>query len=259
MRELIDWLFPRPCVACRSAVTGADGRFGLCPRCEAALRPLARAPECERCGERVPAGPLCAPCALAPPPWERLFALWQYEPPARELIHAFKFHRLDYLGLELGRALAERVRDPSASRGLPDLVVPMPLAWPRRLARGFNQAEIVAGALAREIGRPERRLLRRRLAFVHQTGRSRRERLAGAAAGLSSGPFRMTPWAWPRDSPGRPGFEPRRSIAGRHLLLVDDVLTTGATARAAAELLLAAGARRVDLAVAARTPRRRPV
>jgi predicted amidophosphoribosyltransferase len=116
----------------------------------------------------------------------------------------------------------------------------MPLSWPRRAARGYNQAEILATAVGRAIGRPARRRLRRVLAFGHQTGRTRRERLAGTARGIRPEDFRPLPF---------------RSLAGRSVLLVDDVSTTGATARAASAALLGLGALRVEVAVAARTPR----
>jgi predicted amidophosphoribosyltransferase len=280
MSALLDWLLPRLCLACSATLPGsggadaAGGGIGLCLRCEERLVRIDRTSCCALCAEAIAGGRICSGCALAPPPWRRLFALWVYAPPLREVVHAFKFRRLDYLGRPLGARLGRWVRERWASPALteenaaasdrrapldpsgpgdpaapipymetPELVIPMPLAWPRRLARGFNQTEILARALAAEVGRPFARSLRRRTAFAHQTGRSRRERLR-QAAGAGSAPaladaFRPLPF---------------QRVSGRRLLLVDDVLTTGATARAATAALLAAGALSVDLAVVARTP-----
>ncbi len=99
---------------------------------------------------------MCGACIADPPPWERLHALWSYAPPVRELVHAWKFRRLDYLGVEPARELAVAVRRDREAAGVPppDRVVPLPLAWTRRLCRGFNPTEIVAAELARALGRP---------------------------------------------------------------------------------------------------------
>lgn len=242
MLALLDVLLPRWCLACSARIAGELVPFELCRGCAAELPWHDRRGGCARCGEPVPAGNSCGRCVVEPPPWERLHALWSYEPPARDVVHGFKFRRLDYLGEAMGEALGARIR--GAAHGAPeapDSITPMPIPWPRRLVRGFNQAELLAAGLSRTLRLPVRRALRRRALFRRQTGLGRAERMRLA----------RDPWRRPDG-----GFEivPFGRVSGRRILLVDDVLTTGATAAAASHVLLAAGAARVDLAVAARTP-----
>lgn len=246
IHALLDALLPRFCLACEERLTGerdSAAELGLCRRCATRLRRVDRRPACRTCalplgeatGPRSTRDGFCGVCALAPPPHASLFALWQYEPPLRELVHGFKFQRLDYLGKplgrRLGRALAERACTSALVRQPFDCLVPLPLSWTRRLLRGYNQCDELARAAARELALPVRRLLSRQFGPGAQTGRRRLERLR------TSG-FRLAPF---------------RRLSGERLLLLDDVYTTGATVRAASRALLAAGASRVDVAVVAWT------
>jgi len=194
------------------------------------------ASSCPRCGRdlaagNLPPGFLCGRCRSRPPAFERLYAAWLYQPPIDQVIRALKFGRLDYLGRSLGEALADRF---SASLPRLDLVVPVPLHWRRRLARGFNQAGLIAGSLARQLDLPCRQMLRRTRATRPQSRLPRVHRLANT----------------------RRAFRRRRGRAptGLRILLVDDVATTGATLDAAARALLQSGAKQVLAMVAARTP-----
>jgi ComF family protein len=194
--------------------------------CSGCLRPLARGEAAE---------PRCAVCRGAPPAFDRLIAVWRYQPPLAAAIVAMKFRRLDFVA----EALSElaRAREPFAAGLEIDGVVPVPLAPLRRLARGFNQAERIACALAAPLGAPLLEPLRR--TTLLGAAQSRLGRAARRAA-----------------APGR--FRARRSaeLAGRRLLLVDDVVTTGATLRAAASALLRAGAAGVTAFALAATPDR---
>jgi ComF family protein len=171
----------------------------------------------------------CAGCRELPPPWEALSAAFLYLPPLTGVVRALKFRGGEFLGPPLGEALAARCAPRDA-----ELVTAVPLPWPRLLARGYNQAEVVARALAATLGLPHRRLLRRR-ARRRQTGLGRQDRVRNVTG----------------------AFHARRGepIRGARVLLVDDVMTTGATLEAAARALREAGASAVSAAVVARTPR----
>ena len=164
--------------------------------------------------------------------------LWaaDYEGTIRQLVHGLKFAGMDYLGPALGRRMVFRLA-PLIFAERPDLVVPVPLHLWRRYRRGYNQAEGLARAIARRTLLPlDAAALRRRRAGRRQLGLSRRERLRALAGCFVA----------------RPGHARDRTI-----LVVDDVVTTGATLEACARALLAAGARRVIGCVLARTPRSR--
>jgi ComF family protein len=147
------------------------------------------------------------------------------------VVRGLKFGRLDYLGRHLAMALAERLSDRLSGF---DLVVPVPLNWRRRLARGYNQAEQIARPLAARLGLPCVPALSRRRATPPQSLLGRDERLVNLRKA-----FRAP--------------KPER-VRGLHVLLVDDVATTGATLDAAAEALKRAGAAAVTALVAGRTP-----
>ncbi len=196
----------------------------------------------------------CGRCRTQPPAYERLVVAWSYAGPLEAVIGGLKYRRLDYLGAHLARGLAEPLTAIAAdrpaengdvpevgSRSTPagwDLVVPIPLHWRRRRLRGYNQAERIARPLAAELGAPFGDLLRRSRSTRRQARLPRAERLENPV-----GAFAL-----------RRGARAGRSVAGRRVLLVDDVVTTGATLDAAAAVLRDAGAASVTAVAAARTP-----
>lgn len=235
------------CAACAAPVpvSGENTPLGtaLCPACEAALSRRA-AGYCPRCGNlfaspHAPQAP-CADCLTTPRPWERFFFHGAYQGLLRDLILRFKTGHELPLGNLLGRLMAAH----PAISGPYDAIIPMPL-HPRRLReRGFNQALHIALPLAARCGAPVRPECLIRATDTHpQAGLSLAERKAnvrgifaikGAVNGAATG----------------------TGLAGKRLLLVDDIATTCASLESAATTLLRAGASSVDVAVVARTPER---
>jgi ComF family protein len=206
----------------------------LCSDCLA--RFAAPRPRCLQCGLGLGASqPRCGNCLHDSPAFDRTACAVDYVFPWDALIADFKFHDQP----ELAHALAERLAQAvaQADMPLPDLVVPVPLAADRRSERGYNQAWELARRAARQRGVAARAdVLLRHQGGAHQAQLKRAERLRNLA-----GTFIVAPGG-------------RDAIRARRVALVDDVLTTGATAEAAAQALRGAGAAAVDLWVLARTP-----
>lgn len=162
--------------------------------------------------------------------FDEAFCYGAYEGTLRKLIHLFKYSGMRGLAQPLGALLADALpRDRQF-----DLVTAVPLHWWRQWLRGFNQSELLSKAIARARGIPAKQVLRRGSATRAQAGLSnaqRRENVAGA-------------------------FRARRRVAGLRILLIDDVMTTGATAGACARALKKAGARSVAVLALARVDRR---
>jgi ComF family protein len=219
-----DAVLPGSCLLC-----GADAGAGLiCPDCTADLPP-APAPACPQCGEATTHGERCGACLKDPPAFARTVALFRYEFPVDRIIHALKYaHRLP-VAAWLGERLAERLADAP-----PDLVVPLPLHPARLRERGFNQSAEIARTLAHWVGRP---------LDVHNVVRTRP---TPPQAGL---PLKE------RGGNVRGAFECRTDFGGRSVLLVDDVMTSGATLRECARILRLHGAGEITVTVAARALR----
>lgn len=219
------------CPLCGGRVLGAR----LCQGCHidiTAAPPGAR-PRCPRCALRLPASAaVCPACLGSPRAYERTIAAFDYLPPADALIRMLKTQLRLSMAPVLARLLADAVR---REGGLPSdvLLVPIPASRASLRLRGMNPAAEIARDLGAELGLPlaPRALLRRR-ETARQTTLGRRAR-GQVAAGL---------------------FEGAASVKGRHVAVVDDVMTTGSTVQAAATALRAAGAERVTVLVAARTP-----
>ncbi|MGY6268886.1 phosphoribosyltransferase family protein [Achromobacter denitrificans] len=219
------------CPLCGARVAGAR----LCPGCEADILAVAPGapPRCRRCALRLARGaPCCAACLGTPRLFGRTVAAFDYEPPADALVLMLKAQRRLGMAPVLARLIAAAVaRDGPLPEGA--LLLPIPAGRASLRRRGMNPAAEIARCLAAELGLPMARgvLLRRREA-PRQTGKGRQARRRGAI-GL---------------------FSCADGVRGRHVAVVDDVMTTGSTADAAAGVLLAAGAASVTVLVAARTP-----
>jgi ComF family protein len=217
---LLELVYPPRCAACGEPAAAEP----FCEVCAAAVDPLPSG--CARCGLPGPDA-LCGGCRVAPPAFDAVRAGGLFGGPLADAVHAFKYGNRPALGRPLGAWLAGRAPLPEGA-----LVVSVPLARGRRVARGYDQAALLADALARAAGRRRaRRALARTRETPPQVGRSREERarnVAGAFAAAAS------------------------EVGGRDVVLVDDVVTTGATADSAAEALRRAGARSVVVVALAR-------
>ncbi|TDI41000.1 MAG: ComF family protein [Acidobacteria bacterium] len=227
--------FPAQCLLCHELLQ-RPLLSPLCERCTEGL-PRIEPPFCESCGLPYAASVapgLCGPCRGGERVFRKARAGLLYDERVRRLLLALKFGGRARLGTLFGRLAAERwcrageLEDYAA-------VIPLPLSSRRRRARGFNQAAIAARAVAAIAGAP----MRPRLLVKTKDNRPQAGLSASARKSNVSGAYR--------------GRVPRK-MAGCKLLLVDDVLTTGATANSAARALLRAGAGAVDVLTIARVP-----
>lgn len=241
-------LLPASCALCGSSLP----RLSYVPICDACWTeiPVQEGDSCARCGDSLdrPAGnvgsSLCRVCRLAPPPFVRAVAYGPYESRLKDAIHALKYDRLVPASRELGRRLAKAVAQMAGEAPAEMLVIPVPLHRSKYSERGFNQAQMLAthalGSLHRT--HPSWRLTLLPSALM-------RQRITGSQAGLTPRQRRL-------NLRGAFRVPDPTAVAGKHILVVDDILTTGATARAAAKVLLAAGAETVWVATLARARRR---
>ncbi len=230
LKALLNLVLPATCAACDSTV---DAPGQLCAPCFTSLNFVA-APYCRSCGLpfAIQGEIICATCQANPPPWQEARAALVYDGASRGLILTFKnADRTELAGtlaLHMERAGADLLAQA-------DLLVPVPLHRWRLLRRRYNQSALLAAALARRTGRPTLPdALRRSRATRSLGGLPAAERAALLTGAITVRPGRTA------------------ALAGRRVLLIDDVLTSGATARACTLALLEAGAARIDVLVASR-------
>ncbi|MBC7162587.1 MAG: ComF family protein [Immundisolibacter sp.] len=216
---LLAWLLPPQCTLCGAA--GSE-RLPLCDACRGELPYLGRA--CERCAQPLPVAGVCGRCLRHPPPQDRAHAAFHYAAPLDRLVQRLKFGRRLGLARLTGALLAKAAQSGHWER--PELLIPVPLHDRRLRQRGYDQAQAIAREAGRRLGIPvDAHACRRIRATAPQTGLAladRRRNVRGA-------------------------FAVQKPPAVSHVAVVDDVMTTGATAGALALALKRAGVARVDV------------
>lgn len=229
---LLRALFPPACPLCQQPLPANSSVYTFCPGCAAAVTPLPRG-HCSLCALPFAAAQgsthLCGRCLQHPPAYTRVYCCGLYQHSLRRAIHKFKFSDGVALDRTLGRMLATAVD----CGWRPGLVVPVPQEPQRLRQRGYNQALLLARELTRQRGGDcDQHILRKTRLTPAQhelPAQMRRSNLAGV-------------------------FAASRAVKGQEVLLVDDVMTTGATVDACSRTLVAAGAAEVRVAVLARSP-----
>lgn len=230
---VLDLVFPPGCYLCnKPLLAGCSSSF-----CDACLKQLSmqRGPQCPRCAAHFPQSastPDCHFCHDENYSFVQAHSWGAYESALRNIILRIKDQNSESLAHHIGVLYAKQFHEIISSWPI-DAVIPVPLHWTRRLWRGYNQAEVLAQAVAKDLHKPCRTTwLWRRLRTPHQasvTPTQRRKNLRQAMAARIPKP-----------------------CSRQHILLIDDVMTTGATADACARALLSAGAQSVRVAVLAR-------
>jgi ComF family protein len=240
LKLLINFIFPPHCAGCERRLP-IESNARVCRECLEAIERMGE-PLCAICGIPVEV-PLdtrqsqwCRACAESPPYFSAARAIARYRRGAEEegvipsIIRRHKYGRDQALSHALAECIGEKL---PLDSGNYDVVVPVPLHRARLRWRGFNQAALFGSAVARRMGRPlNASVLIRKRATPPQTARDRRDRQRNVREAF--------------------GVRSPAAIANRRVLLVDDVMTTGATADECARALLGAGARRVDVLTLAR-------
>jgi len=236
-RQLLSAIIPSRCLLCGQV---HEGSFILiCAGCYHDLPHIRHA--CERCGlpifeasaRSISQANTCGSCLKNPPPFRRAIAPLLYAPPIDRRVAAFKYNQQLISGQLLSQLLLQSIQRHYQNQALPDLIIPVPLHWSRLLKRGYNQSLCIAQYLACELQIPigKNHLLRHRRTLSQQglTRQERQHNLINA-------------------------FTLKKPLAGETIALIDDVMTTGATAAEITRTLKRAGAGAVDVWTLARTP-----
>ncbi len=242
-------LLPSSCSLCGSPLP----QLSLVPICAACWSefPLQTGPSCACCGDSLDApaslSSLCRTCRLAPPPFVRAVAFGLYQDRMKAAIHALKYDRLHPAARTLGKMLAEAIAQLADQAPADMLVVPVPLHRDKYRQRGFNQARILADYALASLRKSHPDW---RLALAPST--LLRHRATESQAGLTSHQRRS-------NVSGAFAVSDPAAVTAKHVLLIDDIFTTGATARSAARALQRAGAASVWVATLARARRTNPI
>lgn len=236
VRYLKDRLWERRCDICGMPVVPAHKEARLCESCAAQLKPIEKGAYCPWCGQILPKKDerrfFCGACILTPPPWQEIHLLGAYEGMLRDMLTALKFQGALFMGHLLGTLLACSM--PASFADASYLLVPIPLSTQRLRERGFNQALEIARPIAKKFAfelSPDALVKCRHTSPQSEQPRNFRWKNVRGA-------FQAN----------------QKLIAGRNVILCDDIMTTGSTMKEAARIVQQAGAASISVLVAARTP-----
>lgn len=223
LRKCIHHTFHGQCDLCRLPIQSLN-QTCWCHFCQDLMQELH---QCKRCGLPVVTSTnQCGHCLSSPPLWSQLYCVGQYCPPLSTYIHKLKHGKQFWQAKSLAQLLATKVSN------TPDSITFVPLHWRRQLTRGFNQSELLADELAKLLHVPiEYGLFTRLKATKQQQGLSQQQRRTNV----------------------HNAFQIHKSVQGRHIAIVDDVVTTGETINQLVKLLLMRGAKSVDVYCICRT------
>ena len=248
--DLVTTVYPSDCRACGGPLLRAD-LSPVCDQCIGGVQTQSMT-LCGRCGEALDMegvrfagqfpveGLLCSPCRMAPPEFERAVAYAIYQDALREMVHLLKYERMSVVAKPLGRMLARAIEMLDSEAGRELLVIAVPLFPSKERERGYNQAVLLADAALAElkVSRPEWKLQARH-GVIRRVKDTRSQ-------------FELTPKGRRRNLQGAFAVSNGSALVGREVLLVDDIYTTGATARACSRVLRQAGASKVWVATVSR-------
>lgn len=238
VHSFIDVLLPPICLACDGLIGSGDSKRLVCRRCRSLLRRPSQ-PICERCSAPLlrtgrPAPDLgCEECSAWPAELRHAWSAFLMHPPADRIVHQLKYRGWSALGAVMGEAMAESFRASPVLKEI-SVIVPVPTTSSRMRERGYNQAELIARTVAQNLGLACAPLLER------TSGNSTQTTLQPAARGANvAGAFRLRP-------------EAGNLVRDANILIIDDVLTTGATAIECTRTLIEAGAHSASVLAYAR-------
>lgn len=230
---MMHYLFPGRCLLCHAH---SHRTLDLCTACEADLPVLGA--HCQRCA--LPFTPSdraneqhCGQCLRKPPSFQRVIAPWRYQSLLARLIHRFKYRRQRSIGKLLGQLLSHHLAYAYANQPFPDQIIATPMHWLRQWQRSFNASEQLTQQLSTTMNIPMGPSVRRRFGKTQQSldASTRKRNIKGV-------------------------FKIKKRLNDLHVAIIDDVMTTGATANELSHTLIAAGAVTVDVWCLARTPAR---
>jgi len=224
--NLLGILYPKACLVCKESLAFSSIDELVCGRCWQKIK-RNTPPFCHSCGRSLKKEninkSICPSCLKIKLHFDRAFCPCVYEGVIKELIHTFKYNNKDHLGPTLSRLMTEFIREFSLPIDFIDLIVPIPLHKIRLREREFNQAELLAKFIAKEFDKPlSADVLRRNRHTKTQTDLDTHERLLNVKDSFS--------------------INKAQDLKGKNVMLVDDVLTTGATSSEAALALKQSGA-----------------